>query len=100
MWGLRGLLLGWGLRRPLLGGVGGAGGWGKGEDGSPSRLHAPRARRRPKPYPNPSRQGINQLGENAKSGALEDAKRSFVTSVSALQSWAETAGIAGELKGL
>jgi len=46
------------------------------------------------------RQGINQLGENAKSGALEDAKRSFVTSVSALQSWAETAGIAGELKGL
>ena len=46
------------------------------------------------------RQGINELGENAKSGALEDAKRSFVTSVSALQSWAETAGIAGELKGL
>ncbi|KAK9832099.1 hypothetical protein WJX81_006978 [Elliptochloris bilobata] len=45
-------------------------------------------------------QGINRLGENAKSGALEDAKRSFVTSVSALQSWAETAGIAGELKGL
>ena len=45
-------------------------------------------------------QGINMLGENAKSGALEDAKRSFVTSVSALQSWAESAGIAGELKGL
>ena len=48
----------------------------------------------------PGAQGINMLGENAKSGALEDAKRSFVTSVSALQSWAESAGIAGELKGL
>ena len=45
-------------------------------------------------------QGIGALENSAKSGSLVDAKRSFVTAVSALQTWADDAGIAASLKGL
>ena len=45
-------------------------------------------------------QGIGALESSAKSGSLQEAKKSFVTAVSALQTWAESAGIAASLKGL
>lgn len=45
-------------------------------------------------------QGIGALESSAKSGSLVDAKKSFVTAVSALQTWADDAGIAASLKGL
>ncbi|EIE22928.1 hypothetical protein COCSUDRAFT_53704 [Coccomyxa subellipsoidea C-169] len=45
-------------------------------------------------------EGIGALENSAKSGSLVDAKRSFVTAVSALQTWADDAGIAASLKGL
>lgn len=45
-------------------------------------------------------QGIGALESSAKSGSVEEAKKSFVTAVSALQTWAESAGIAASLKGL
>ena len=45
-------------------------------------------------------QGIGDLESSAKSGSLQEAKKSFVTAVSALQTWAESAGIAASLKGL
>ena len=45
-------------------------------------------------------QGIGALESSAKNGSLVDAKRSFVTAVSALQTWADDAGIAASLKGL
>lgn len=45
-------------------------------------------------------QGIGALESSAKNGSLVDAKKSFVTAVSALQTWADDAGIAASLKGL
>ncbi|CAL8464734.1 g4269 [Coccomyxa elongata] len=45
-------------------------------------------------------EGIGALESSAKNGSLVDAKRSFVTAVSALQTWADDAGIAASLKGL
>jgi hypothetical protein len=45
-------------------------------------------------------QGIGALESSAKSGSLQEAKKNFVTAVSALQTWAESAGIAPSLKGL
>ncbi|CAL5229247.1 g12535 [Coccomyxa viridis] len=45
-------------------------------------------------------QGIGALESSAKSGSLQEAKKNFVTAVSALQTWAESAGIAASLKGL
>ena len=45
-------------------------------------------------------QGIGALESSAKSGSLQEAKKNFVTAVSALQTWAESAGIDASLKGL
>ncbi|KAK9823778.1 hypothetical protein WJX72_005437 [[Myrmecia] bisecta] len=44
--------------------------------------------------------GISALEASARAGSLADSKRNFVSTVSALQTWANAAGIAGSIKGL
>ena len=44
--------------------------------------------------------GLDALQAGAAKGSAADAKRGFVSTVSALKSWAAAAEVAGDLKGL